>query len=99
MINIQVHRSAIGLYLDKAQSLSSKGKGRLSFFVESSKKRKVVKISRYELQLCNMYAIKRWRHRDESRSNLQLGEIVNYLVKLQAFSVHVMHYMHYVGLR
>ena len=47
MINIQVHRSAIGLYLDKAQSLSSKGKGRLSFFVESSKKRKVVKISRY----------------------------------------------------
>ena len=38
MINIQVHRSAIGLYLDKAQSLSSKGKGRLSFFVESSKK-------------------------------------------------------------
>ena len=43
MINIQVHRSAIGLYLDKAQSLSSKGKGRLSFFVESSKKRKVVK--------------------------------------------------------
>ena len=47
MINIQVHRSAIGLYRDKAQSLSSKGKGRLSFFVESSKKRKAVKISRY----------------------------------------------------
>ena len=47
MINIQVHRSAVGLYLDKAQSLSSKGKGRLSFFVESSKKRKVVKTSRY----------------------------------------------------
>ena len=39
MINIQVHRSAIGLYLDKAQSLSSKGKGRLSFFVESFKKK------------------------------------------------------------
>ena len=47
MINIQVHRSAIGFYLDKAQSPSSKGKGRLSFFVESSKKRKVVKRSRY----------------------------------------------------
>ena len=47
MINIQVHRSAISLYLDKAESLSSKGKGRLSFFVESSKKSKVVKISRY----------------------------------------------------
>ena len=38
-INVQVHRSEIGLYLDKAQSLSSKGKGRLSFFVEISKKR------------------------------------------------------------
>ena len=36
MINIQVHRSAIDLYLDKAQSLSLKGKGKLSFFVESS---------------------------------------------------------------
>ena len=47
MINTQVHHSAIGLHLDKAQSLSSKGKGRLSFFVESSKNRKVVKISRY----------------------------------------------------
>ena len=46
MINIQVHRSAIGLYLDKAQSLLSKGEGRLSPFVESSKKRKVLKISR-----------------------------------------------------
>ena len=47
MINIQVDHSAIGLYLDKAQSLSSRGKGRLSFFVDISKKRKVVKISRY----------------------------------------------------
>ena len=47
MINIQVHRNAIGLYLDEAQSLSSKGKGKLRFLVESSKKRKVVKISRY----------------------------------------------------
>ena len=47
MINIQVHRSLIGLYLDKAQSLSSKGKGKLSLFVEISKKRKVMKISRY----------------------------------------------------
>ena len=47
MINIQDHRSPIGLYLDKVLSLSSKGKGRLSFFVESSKKRKVVKTSRY----------------------------------------------------
>ena len=47
MINIQVHRSIIGLYLDKAQSLSSKGNGRLLSFVESSKKRKVVKILRY----------------------------------------------------
>ena len=43
MINIQVHCREIGLYLDKTQSLSSKGKGRLSFFVESPKKRKVVK--------------------------------------------------------
>ena len=41
IINIQVQRSAIGLYLDKAQSLSSKGKGRLSFFVENSKRLKV----------------------------------------------------------
>ena len=41
MINIQVHRKAIGLYRDKAQSLSSKGKGRLSFFVENSKRLKV----------------------------------------------------------
>ena len=40
MINIQVHHSAIGLYLDKAQPLSSKGKGRLSLFDESSKKKK-----------------------------------------------------------
>ena len=47
MINIQVYCSAIGLYLDRAQSLSSKGEGRLSFFVESSKQRKEVKISRY----------------------------------------------------
>ena len=47
MINIQVPLIAIGLYLDKAHSLSSKGKGGLLFFVESSKKRKVVKISRY----------------------------------------------------
>ena len=47
MINIQVHRSTIGLYLDKAQSLSTKEKRRLSFFVDISKKRKVVKISRY----------------------------------------------------
>ena len=47
MINIQVYCSAIGLYLDKAQSLLSKGKGRLSSFVESSKKRNVVKTSRY----------------------------------------------------
>ena len=47
MINIQVHRSIIGLYLEKAQSLLSKGNGRLLSFVESSKKRKVVKISRY----------------------------------------------------
>ena len=47
MIYIQVHRSAIGLHLHKAQSLSSKGKGRLSFFAESSKKRKAVKMSRY----------------------------------------------------
>ena len=47
MINIQVHRSAVDLYLDKAQSLSSKVKGRLSLFVESSKKRKIVEISRY----------------------------------------------------
>ena len=47
MINIQVYRSAISLYLDKAQSLLSKGKCRLLFFVESSKKIKVVKISRY----------------------------------------------------
>ena len=46
VINIQVHRSAIGLYLDKAQSLSPKGNGRLLFFVESSKKSMVVKISR-----------------------------------------------------
>ena len=46
VFNIQVYCSAIGLYLDKAQSLLSKGKGGLSFFVESSKKRKVVKISR-----------------------------------------------------
>ena len=46
MINIQVHRSAVGLYLDKAQSLSSKGKGKLSFFAGSSKKSKLVKISR-----------------------------------------------------
>ena len=46
LINIQVHRSAIGLYSDKAQSFWSKGKGRLSFFVESYKK-KVVKISKY----------------------------------------------------
>ena len=38
MINIQVHRSAVGLYLDKTQSLSSKENGRLSFFSESSKK-------------------------------------------------------------
>ena len=56
------------------------------------------------------YAIKRWIHGGKSWSNLQLGEdsawvyrfileIVNYLVKLEAFSVHVMHYMHYVGLR
>ena len=47
MINIQVYRSAISLYLDKAQSLLSKGKVRLLFFVERSKKIKVVKISRY----------------------------------------------------
>ena len=47
MINIQVHRSSIGLYLDKAQSLVSNGNGRLSFFIESSKRKKVVKISRY----------------------------------------------------
>ena len=50
MINIQVYHTAIGLYLDKAQShyrQTAKGKRRLSFFVESSKKRKVVKISRY----------------------------------------------------
>ena len=46
MINIQIHRKAIGLYLDKTQLLSSNGKGRLCFFVGSSKKRKVVKISR-----------------------------------------------------
>ena len=49
-----------------------------------------------------------WINQDKSRSNLQLGEDsawvlssrkkVNYLVKLQAFSVHIMHYMHYVGL-
>ena len=39
MINIQVHGSAVDLYLDKAQSLSSKVKGRLSLFVEISKKR------------------------------------------------------------
>ena len=39
IINIQVYCSAIGLYLDKAQRLSSKGKGRLSFFIESSKKK------------------------------------------------------------
>ena len=86
MIDIQVHHSAISLYLDKAWSLSSKGKGMLSFFVESSGKRKVVKISRYlNLKSVNMfeainsgnhfwYAIKRWRHRDKSRSNLQVGE-------------------------
>ena len=46
-INIPVHRCAICLYLDKAQSLSSKGKIGLSFFAESSNKGKVVKISRY----------------------------------------------------
>ena len=40
MINIQVHHSAIGLYLDKVQLLLSKRIGRLSFFVESSKKKK-----------------------------------------------------------
>ena len=39
MINIQ--------YLDKVQSLSSKGKDGLLFFVESSKKRTVVKISKH----------------------------------------------------
>ena len=88
MINFQVHRSTIGLYLDKAQSLSTKEKRRLSFFVESSKKRKLVKISRhlnYSSNSVNMfeainsgnqfwYAIKRWRHRGKSQSNLQLGE-------------------------
>ena len=52
MIDIQVHHSAIGLYLDKAQSLSSKGKGRLSFFVESSKKRKAVKKTRCNYAIC-----------------------------------------------
>ena len=47
MINIHFHRSAISLSLDKAQPLLTKEKGRLSFFVESSKKRKLVKISRH----------------------------------------------------
>ena len=47
MINIQAHRSAIALYLDKARSLSSIVKGRLSLFIEGSKKRKVVKTSRH----------------------------------------------------
>ena len=37
----------IYIYIYIAHSLSSKGNVRLSFFVESSKKRKVVKISRY----------------------------------------------------
>ena len=78
MINIQIHHSTVSLYLDKVQSLSSKAKGRLSFFVESSKRRKVVKILRYlNLAIALIvlicfgainsgnhfwYAIKRWRH-------------------------------------
>ena len=40
MINIQVHLSAVSLHLDRAQSLSSKEKGRLCFSAESSKKEK-----------------------------------------------------------
>ena len=47
MINVQAHRSAIALYLDKARSLLSIVKGRLSLFAEGSKKRKVLKISRH----------------------------------------------------
>ena len=86
MVNIHFHHSTIGLFLDKVQSLSSKLKGRLSIFVESSKKKKVVKISIYlnlnSVNVCesinsgNHYwnAIKMWRHRDNLRSNLQLGE-------------------------
>ena len=35
------------MYLDKTQLLSSRRKGRLSFIVESYKKGKVVRISRY----------------------------------------------------
>ena len=49
------------------------------------------------------YAIKRWRHRDKSWSNyLQLGEdgLENLEKCMGPFiSVHVLHYMHYVGLR
>ena len=43
MINIQVHGSVIDLYLDKAQPLSLKRKGRLLFFVEIFQKVKGVK--------------------------------------------------------
>ena len=123
MINILVHRNAIGLYLLKAQSLLTKGKGRLSFFVESSKKRKEMKRSRYLnlkialiVLICLMLLIQliisgmQLKGGDfetyKSRSNFLtynlekivhgsfIREIFNYLVKLQALSVHVMHYMH-----
>ena len=48
MINIQVHRSAIGLYLDKTQSLSSKGKKvDYRFLLKVLKKERLWKIPRY----------------------------------------------------
>ena len=90
MINIQVHHIAIRFYLDKAQSLSSKGKGRLSFFVGSSGMQ--VKGGDIETNPSPTYNL-------EKCMGPFIREIVNYLVKLQAFCVHVMHNVDYVGLR
>ena len=120
LINIQVHRSAIGLYSDKAQSFWSKEKCRLSFFVDSYIKR-IVKISRYlnlKIALVVLICLRLLIQAIISGMQLKGGdmetnlvptykgrrycmgpfirEIVDYLVKLQAFSVHVMHYIHYV---
>ena len=124
MDNIQFHRSTIGLFLDKAQSLLSKLKGRLSIFVDSSKKEKVVKISIYlnvKIALIVLMCVSLLIQEIITGIQLKCGdietisgqiynlekivlgpsirEIVNYLLKLQAFNVHVMHDMHYVGFR
>ena len=81
MINIQVDFSVIGFYLNKAQSSLSKGKGRSSFFDESSKKRKVVKISRFLnlktaliVLICLQLLIQAFISGMHFQSNLQLRE-------------------------